>query len=143
MLPQREEESELGRGCRLSGKQEAESWVLCAQYGGVSLGAVPGDICGCHTGGAPGVEAVGLGMLLGPHGAPVPPSENGQPSVGRAQAGQPRPVAGGRRPGWWVWTPWETGVQVTMLMKLGLLSRPAMSKLPTPPVCGGEKNPGE
>lgn len=36
-----------------------------------------------------------------------------------------------------------TGAQLTMLMKLGLLSRPAMSKLPTPPVCGDEKSPGE
>lgn len=26
-----------------------------------------------------------------------------------------------------------------MLMKPGLFSRPAMSKLPTPPVCGDEK----
>lgn len=32
--------------------------------------------------------------------------------------------------------PEEAGARVTMLMKLGLLSRPAMSKLPTPPVCG-------
>lgn len=28
---------------------------------------------------------------------------------------------------------------VTMLMKLGLFNRPAMSKLPTPPVCGVRK----
>lgn len=36
----------------------------------------------------------------------------------------------------------EGAVRITMLMKLGLFSRPAMSKLPTPPVCG-EKSPGE
>lgn len=28
------------------------------------------------------------------------------------------------------------GEAITMLMKPGLFSRPAMSKLPTPPVCG-------
>lgn len=31
---------------------------------------------------------------------------------------------------------------VTMLMKLGLFSRPAMSKLPTPPVCGDKESTG-
>ena len=37
---------------------------------------------------------------------------------------------------------WQAGA-VTMLMKLGLFSRPAMSKLPTPPVCGVKKSPGQ
>lgn len=95
-------------------------------------GVLSGAICGRHTGAAPSARGWGWDAAL-------PTAPRSLP-----QRGQPWPKAGVHK-----WTqaraqaPGEAGVQVTMLMKLGLLSRPAMSKLPTPPVCGDEKSPGE
>lgn len=143
--PQHEEETELERRMRfpgLLGGERQDPAVLRAQCCPRGM-AVSGDLGGGHTGEAPGVERVGLGMLLSPSDAPVTTLRNG-----RAQCPTPpRPAApaltGRHSPGWWAQSPREMGAQVTMLMKLGLLSRPAMSKLPTPPVCGDEKSPGE
>ena len=47
----------------------------------ISLGqrfswAMSGDICGCQTEGAPGLEWAGPGMLLNPHGVWASPPEN-------------------------------------------------------------------
>ena len=44
-------------------------------------GAKSGDLCGRHTGGAPGIEWVGPGMLLSPPTAPRTPPEMTRPRV--------------------------------------------------------------
>ena len=74
------------------------------------------------------MEWVGPGMLLNTPGRP-PPQSPWCPASGPGLWQAP----GGEGHCW--------GARaVTMLMKPGLFSRPAMSKLPTPPVCGDEES---